>query len=480
MLKAGEPETHPLITESIKECLDMCRTPETIKGSLNSVYSASVVGLFLCELDPKRFEKEITLIIKSLEERQKPFGGWGYPEPQLNWELGDTSMTQYAILCAWLARTTGVVEISRESIQKVTNWLIRTQDPSGAWGYQGRDPGVSTFTRRIPQQEVRHSLCVAGLGSLYICSGMLGHTFGHSLTFNSDIPPALKPIVKAQPQTDFGNVDEAMLKKSIRDANRWYTANYRIDPIEYTMYYLYTLERYQSFKEIAEGKFPREPRWYNDGVRFLRSKQRRDGSWDLPNGNSRLADTAFGILFLVRGTQKTIAKSSDEFSGLLVAGRGLPKNTEDIQMQQGRIVTTPFQGTANSLLDILSNQQHPDFDSAASLEAIPLSKNRKELDQQQQRMRRLVRAESYKVRLVAVKTLAKIRNLDNIPTLVYALGDPDLRVMVEARDGLRFISRKFQGFALDDAPTDQQREAAAESWKGWYREIRPNAFFSEN
>jgi HEAT repeat protein len=81
---------------------------------------------------------------------------------------------------------------------------------------------------------------------------------------------------------------------------------------------------------------------------------------------------------------------------------------------------------------------------------------------------------------VAVKTLAKIRNLDNIPTLVYALSDPDLRVMVEARDGLRFISRKFQGFALNDAPTDQQREAAAESWKGWYREIRPNAFFSEN
>ena len=64
----------------------------------------AVVGLLFCELDPQRFENEITNVIRSLEARQKPFGGWGYPQPQTNWEYGDTSMTQYAVLCAWLAK----------------------------------------------------------------------------------------------------------------------------------------------------------------------------------------------------------------------------------------------------------------------------------------------------------------------------------------------------------------------------------------
>lgn len=482
MLKAGEPETHPLIAESIKECLDMCRTPGTVKGSLRSVYSAAVVGLFLCELDPIRYEKEIKNVIQSLEDRQKPFGGWGYPKPQLNWELGDTSMTQYAILCAWLARTTNAAEISRESIQKVTNWLIRTQDPSGAWGYQGRDPGVGTFTRRIPQSEVRHSLCVAGLGSLYICSGILGVTPDITQVVDSELPSALKPIQRTQPQAGFtaSNVDEALLKRAIRDGNRWYDANYRINPPEYTMYYLYTLERYQSFKEIAEGRFPKEPRWYNDGVRFLRSKQQRDGSWDLPNGNSKLADTSFAILFLVRGTQKMIAKSSDEFHGLLVGGKGLPSNTEDVRLRQGRIVAKPFQGPTGALLEVLNNEEHPDFDSASSLDTIPLSEDPAERELQQARMRQLVKSETYTARLIAVKTLARIRNLDNVPALIYGLSDPDIRVMVEARDGLRFISRKFVGFGLSDAPRIQERKDAIESWKKWYREIRPTAFFLEN
>ena len=202
IFKSGESSEHPVVAESLKECVDMCRTPEVVDRSLRSVYGASVVGILLCEVDPVKYRKEIANVIKSLEKRQKPFGGWGYPKPQTNWEYGDTSMTQYAILCAWIAKNTGGAEMSRTAMEGVTNWLIRTQDPGGAWGYQGRDPGVGVYTQRIPQREVRHSLCAAGLGSLYICSAMLGFTPDIEIAETpADLPAALKPIAPTSTPT---------------------------------------------------------------------------------------------------------------------------------------------------------------------------------------------------------------------------------------------------------------------------------------
>ena len=92
-------------------------------------------------------------------------------------------------------------------------------------------------------------------------------------------------------------------------------------------------------------------------------------------------------------------------------------------------------------------------------------------------MRRLVRAESFPIRMTAVKILSSSRELDNVPSLVYALSDPDLRIVRVARDGLRFISRKFGGFGLPDEPSREEREEAIEAWKKWYLTIRPEALF---
>lgn len=481
IFKAGQPKSHPKIQAALKDCKDICRSVSTVDSVLNSVYKASVVGLFLSEVSPDLYKKEIQNVIASLEKRQKPFGGWGYPPPSGNAMYGDTSMTQYAVLCAWTARAVGAAEVSDASIKSVAYWLVRTQDPSGAWGYQGRDPTPTSFTRRVPQEEVRHSLSAAGLGSLYICSGMLGMTPTEGFVQVGDLPPALKRVEVAESATTSRTtVSDKQISKAIRDGDRWYKSNYRINPPEYTLYYLYTLERYQSFKEMAEGRRPAEPSWYNDGVRFLASKQGNRGQWDLDGGTNDVADTAFGIFFLIRSTQKSIRKAQDEFSGVLVAGRGLPGNTEDVRLKQGKIVTTPFQGTAKALLDILSDANHPDFDSVAALEAVALSDDPAEAEQQQARMRRLVGAESFKTRLVAVKSLSKRRNLDNVPALIFALSDPDARVAIAARDGLRFNGRKFNGFGMNDAPSNEERQRAIEQWKAWYLEIRPNAVFMEN
>ena len=50
-------------------------------------------------------------------------------------------------------------------------WLIRTQDPSGGFGYQGK---IGEGNKLVKQSEVRQSLSAAGLGSVYACSDMLG------------------------------------------------------------------------------------------------------------------------------------------------------------------------------------------------------------------------------------------------------------------------------------------------------------------
>jgi hypothetical protein len=74
-----------------------------------------------------------------------------------------------------------------------------------------------------------------------------------------------------------------------------------------------------------------------------------------------------------------------------------------------------------------------------------------------------------------VKTLGKVRDLDNVPVLLYALTDPDVRIVRQADTALRFVSRKFQGVGLPLDPKPADIQAAQKAWKDWYLAIRPDA-----
>jgi HEAT repeat protein len=91
------------------------------------------------------------------------------------------------------------------------------------------------------------------------------------------------------------------------------------------------------------------------------------------------------------------------------------------------------------------------------------------------RLQQLVRGGEPEVRLLAVRALGRSGDLDYVPSLLYALTDPDRRVVLEARNGLRFISRSFQGYGPPDEFTEQQRFEALDKWKTWYKSIRPAA-----
>jgi HEAT repeat protein len=99
---------------------------------------------------------------------------------------------------------------------------------------------------------------------------------------------------------------------------------------------------------------------------------------------------------------------------------------------------------------------------------------RKQLD----RLVRLVRgSQSYQARRVAARLLGQSGELRVVPALIFALSDPDTTVKRFARDGLRFISRRFDGFDMPNKPNEQEMRAAQRAWKDWYLSLDPGYVF---
>ena len=473
LIKAEAPKDHPKIKEAVKICRQrislLSQNPPP-----NSVYGLCVSIIFLCELDAEGYAPEIKAMMDLLVNWQKPFGGWGYLQgPHMS--TGDTSMTQYAVLSSWTADRFGVYSLRKDSMVRVCNWLIRTQDKGGGWGYQGHDPGSY---ERIEQEGVQNSLSAAGIGSIYMSGDSLRITKRVQRTRTGD-SSLIKAVVK-QPVDSGGpltkDVDIGMFNRAVAGGDRWIKDHPSVFPADWPYYYLYALERYQSFRELANGRFEKSPAWYNNGFERLKRLQQENGSFE-PDYNPAL-DTGFAILFLTRGTRKSIEKA-EGFGGRLRGGKGLPTNTADVTIgDDGNIVKTPFQGQAETLLALLETAGD-DLDELAGNIEIKLSSDPKKRQDELVRLRRLVSADEFAIRNAAIRALETTRDLENVPIFIYALGDPDRRVVLRARNSLRSLSRKFDGFGLPEDPEDGEKIEAIRKWKEWYLSLRPSAQFIE-
>ncbi len=163
----------------------------------------------------------------------------------------------------------------------------------------------------------------------------------------------------------------------------------------------------------------------------------------------------------------------------MVGGRYFGKDISSLTVNSaGRVVED---GAAviptETILQLLQSGNNVEVDRLVE-EKTPLKLSDKESERNSEieRLRKFVRAEKFETRMVAVTTLGKIRDLNNVPRLLYALTDPDVRVVQEADRGLRFISRKLGGVGLpENEPTTAQIKAAQTAWRDWYLSIRPNA-----
>jgi hypothetical protein len=477
--KSGKPE-HRLIKEAVDAVYRQTDWPSVDN------YSLGLSLILLAELNDHD-QKHLPMIQKLVDEmisHQQKGGGIGY---SLLTNLGDISQTQYAALGFWNARMAGA-KVPQEAIEKVCAFLIRNQDPGGGWSYNGFEanggPTSATY--------VKHSLSAAGLGSVCVCADLLGinrRKNNDPEQEETGLPSALKVVKKPKAEVEAApatSIDPEAVERSVQLGQRWFAQNYKIDAGQWNYYYLYGLERCESYREHYYGKYTKEPKWYNDGVQWLSQKIQADGSW--PAEHSSEVSTAFAILFLQRSSQKAIIMHHKDLGdGVLSSGKGLPTDLSQASVKRGKVVDSPLAAGVDDLVEMLNNPENPELARLLdSNEDVKLDPDLTKRSSQIVKLRESVRAGSWEARMVAVKGLGKGRELDSVPCLLYALTDPDVRVVLEADDALRFISRKFQGVGLpraaelteDKRPTDHYRKAISDAraaWRNWYLSIRPDA-----
>jgi hypothetical protein len=361
-----------------------------------------------------------------------------------------------------------------DSIERVTNWLLHTQDPSGQFGYQGK---VSPDATLVSQSETRPGMTAAGLGSLYICSTMLG--IARAERRRNDLPSALKEIRpkdnnKAKSKS---RIDPRLVHEATARSVQWFKQNTAVDPPGFTHYFLYALERCMSVREFCEQRVEREPQWYNDGAHYLIKSQKEDGSWSSAPQAGAVVDTAFSVLFLLRSMKKSLEKSYAYGDGTMIGGRGIPKDTSRVELlRDGRVVPRALLDPSQKLLAALDNPDKQNFEQSVDLLAdLPADTVEMLSAKHREAIRRLVGNKSPVARLAAVQALGKTRDLDNVDVLIYALSDPDATVVHAANEALRRIARNPLMSPIPDDLTDADRRAAIEKWTAWYRAIRPDA-----
>ncbi len=465
--KEGASPKHPRIQEALKACRGT--SEEKIRDG--SIYDNGLAIIFLAELEGNKSRELIARFAGAIFQEQKPHGGWGYS----SFQKGDTSQTQYAALSYWELLQIGMAP-KVDSVEACANWLLRTQDPSGTWGYQGEDPGNYEL---VAQRETSLSMLAAGMGSTMILGNVLGLT-GPGVSdqpFQEEAAPSALKRVESQAskrmKTLSGTgVDRQRLFAGLARGKAWFDKNFSqksVEALEYYCYLLYSLERYKSFEELLADDAIGEPVWYQVGFEVLKKKQADDGSWRDNTGKS--CATAFAVLFLLRSTQKSIKASLGE--GTLVGGRGLQADLSKMKLRRGRLVIEQKPTEIDALLGMLGSSDNEGLESLLSNKASLRIGDAS--PEEARRLQQIVKSGVPGARLLSVQALAQLRDLDYVPTLLYAMTDPDKRVVREARDGLRFVSRRFGGFGLPDNFTETERFDALDRWKNWYRRVRPEA-----
>ncbi|QDS99497.1 hypothetical protein [Adhaeretor mobilis] len=472
--KGDRPDTHSAIASAVSACEDEVASQK----SANYIYSKALAVILLAELDYAKHSGLIGKYVAMMADHQKAHGGFSYQ----GLKRGDTSQTQYAALAYWEILRNGK-RPTVSSVEQCANWCMRTQDPSGAWAYQGNDPGSFDLQE---QRNVTPCMLAAGLSSVMICGNMLGDLkpgeAGAVESIQEELPPELRPVKDPNEKTiptlqGSGAVDRSRLLASMALGRKWMDKNFSIDNGGgNSLYYLYSLERYKSFDEYLLGDTPPEPEWYNKGYEFLKETQNEDGSWESEGHSNPPCSTAFAVLFLLRSTQRSLHKMGE---GTLIGGRGLPTDLSKASFSKsGKLVVKQKPTAVDDLLGMLNNDEDGSaldalIDNPAALVVTDIS------PKESRRLEQVIHSGPPPARLLAVRALSRLRSLDYAPTLIYALTDPDPRIAREARTGLRSVSRKFEGFGMPDNFTEKDDQAkkfeAIDKWKNWYTTVRPDA-----
>jgi hypothetical protein len=499
MYKAGLPADSPQVQEAVKEILKRCEG-ESYRAGGEHIYEAGVDATFLADLDPERYQSELTKIRDYLIGELRPVGAWDYPQGRDDTD-GDTSVTQYGCLGLWAIARAGV-EIDPQVWVKILEWHVRFQNKDGGFAYV---PGLSKYG---PYRDVSTlNMSVNAVGNVHIAILHLNPTF---MPLKDDRPKEERS--KEQPEAEkakFGVLKQVDLDKPVRKttssarippgtvecvrrAYNYVSTRFRAENKEsfHAGYYYYSLERMAALADIEQIG---DRNWFDECAEFLISRQQDDGKWSLSQHLDDIHDTCFAVLFLTRSTGRLLRRSAEPTvgGGLLAGGRGLPDDLSDVEFDGTTVKgkeapKEPF----DKLLASLSNTGDIDFSEVQEqiVEQVQLG-DRSELIGQIDRLLELVDHPDAKVRQTVVWAIGRTGDMALAQHLINALNDKDIGVMIEAQNALCWLSRKPLGFGLprdplaeldDDATEQQKRDAvtawhkqAVLSWGRWYLENRP-------
>jgi len=487
--KAMHDPDAPLVKLGIQKALQYVETVRKNNGALVSshskaIYESSVAIMLLAEVDSRKYRPELSLLASALLARQMAHGGFGY----FGMEDGDTSQVQYAALAMWTLDRAGI-EFNFDQVSRMNGWIMRVQDPTGYWTYTPKDPGPGRGLVNQTKSHLSVTTCLAAGSAVLIAADVLrqwGVTDGLATKIEG-LPAAVKvslvdPTQEQQLEISRKKAIKVPAEAILAALNRM--DNYRTqNPFKRTgapdwyYYMIYTLERYESFLEIARPSRTPSNAWYDEGVESLMKLQDASGAWGASDAslNSAPVSTAFAVLFLIRSTKRAIATASQ---GTVAGGYKLPDDTSKIVVSGTQIKGEPVAAAVTDLLSLLEEGVGDQFDQQSIPEDLQLEKDPARRRQQLDRLERLVRgSRSWQARRVAAKLLGTSDDLSVVPSLIYALSDPDTVVRRSAVEGLRFISRRFNDFDMPDKPDAQEIRKAQQQWRQWYQSIYPGYVF---
>jgi len=465
---------HPRVKAGINIARGMAaRAARGFNWEHDSMYSLPLAGMLLASVNPVEYASDIKAIRDALVDVQRPNGGFGYMSENAHKAAGqgDISQIQYVMLFFWTL-TQANIEVPQETLKRCVTFLMSAQLNDGGWPYQSPDTaGAAT-----------HSLAAAGFSGFLIAGDALGlyrSKYAENQEEEGIVPTAFQRV-EAEEKRKKPAMDRAQLDASIKKAENYFnTRPYTRSTWHY--YYMYGKERYESFLEITKGKRSKSPDWYNEAVEQFIVNQAADGSWgssgkdtDTPLGPD--VCTSFAVLFLIRNTQKAIGEIHDD---VLFGGQGLPDDPSSVVVKNGKMLNKSATTNIDDALKMLETDGKADGEDSLIPEQMSLPKDPKVRKDQLNRFSRLLNSQDAKARRFAAKILGRGDDLDFVPSLIYALSDPDSQVPRFAEASLRLISRQLDTYHLprDGKITEGSRVTAVLQWRKWYLTVRPDYVF---
>ncbi|APZ95761.1 hypothetical protein Fuma_05423 [Fuerstiella marisgermanici] len=476
LMKAGVPETDPIVVEGIKAARERADTGAYARIGYDHVYEAGVDAMLLADVgDPGLHFVQLQAIADYVQSVQRADGSWS-DSPQAP---GDVSMSQYGVLALWAAKRIGC-NVSGAAFDNAATYFAKNRNGDGGWGYR---PGT---TKGVGGGNSTHNMTLAAAGSIAVARTLLYGPKGQKQEKPKEDNVKYGVLEKASPDAEIGgkngtaypgykaknnagNLDDAVSR-----GIAWNQARYSpVSPMQHhKIYFYYTLERASALADLPEG-------WYTDYGDGLLTLQDKEGAF--PTTSSSMVGTSLAILYFMRSTKQILDK---QYSGGVMSGaRGLDslfgKKEKKKELTSLDVLIGQLESADLSKLDDLSEEE-----VAASIQF----SDPEELIGRVDALKTLLKNKSAENRRAAYFALGRTGDFSLVPEIMKGLRDPAIAVNQTALDALRYISRKPNGLGLTRTPlagaetaseerrvevANQWRTKAYDTWMAWYRKVRP-------